>query len=487
MPIIKFVLVSPGVIQFITDDVKKHKELFNSMLVSTFRPDQYGKMRQQFIPTISIIGKFKTGLFFEVYKHAIRIFGTENIVIDLKIQEHIRPILEIKNSDQLVQLPNQDFKYFQDQEEAIKRCLKFGRGVIISPCASGKSAMIAGLLHNLQFNHCLIIVPTRQLVTQFFQDFKKYGIHDACEFSSGTGKYANKKIIVSNKQWLQLHSNELPKIDMLIVDECDVISSRNKINKYINSLSTPRRFGFTATEPKEKERLYEMLGTIGPIIYKMMYSELKLQREVIEVQINSIHFHLGLKSNEVKDIYDNPQIKPSQRYSAEVSMFLNDSNRLRTLVNKILSLENNTLVLFDFLEIKTRLFEILKDKYHTKDVKFIDGSTLMVDREDIRSEFEESNNLVLFAQSQTFGRGINIKNVHNIVFLFTTKCASKLIQSIGRGLRVLPNKSKVNVFDVNSNLKYAHRHFLQRKKLYAEHFGITEIKNISNEIDLSCA
>jgi superfamily II DNA or RNA helicase len=46
------------------------------------------------------------------------------------------------------------------------------------------------------------------------------------------------------------------------------------------------------------------------------------------------------------------------------------------------------------------------------------------------------------------------------------KAFIQIVQSIGRGLRLHPNKSKLTIFDVADNLKHGTNHSVERKKIY---------------------
>lgn len=477
---IQFKFLPPNTISVETQDYSLFKEFLDSFVYSSYRPDRFGKMRATFHSPISLTGKFNAGLFVEVIKKAREMFGS-GIGVDPAISKILFPFYS--QSIKIKPLPNSKFKYFDDQKDAIEKFLKFGRGIIVSPCASGKSAIIAGILESVfqlkYLKSSLIIVPTRQLVTQLYKDFIDYGVTNVQEFSSGTGKRITEQIVISNRQWLQLHAKELPKTDILIVDECDTLgNANNKLNRYISSIKTPIRLGLTATMPKLKEHYYEVVGQLGTVLHLKKYQDLKESRQSVDVEISSLKFKFNLKSPKIAQIYDDENLKPSERYAAEISHFLNSPSMLITVVEKIRALSGNTLVLFDYLETRDKLKKYFDDsilKLDNRKILWIDGGVAVEVREDIRSELETSNNMVLFAQSQTLGRGINIKNLNNVVLLFTTKSSSKIVQSIGRGMRNLLGKFCVKIIDVSSNLRYAARHYSHRKKLYSEYFGVNSI------------
>ena len=103
-----------------------------------------------------------------------------------------------------------------------------------------------------------------------------------------------------------------------------------------------------------------------------------------------------------------------------------------------------------------------------KKVFFIRGSVEIDDREKYKKLLEEEDNHVCIAISKIFSTGINIKNLHYILFASAGKAKIKLIQSIGRGVRLHENKNKLFIFDIADNLLYGAKHLRRRKEIYEE-------------------
>ena len=79
---------------------------------------------------------------------------------------------------------------------------------------------------------------------------------------------------------------------------------------------------------------------------------------------------------------------------------------------------------------------------------------------------EKDSNVVCIAISAIFSTGINIKNLHNIVFAAGGKSFIRTVQSIGRGLRKHSSKNKLIIFDLCDRLRYGIRHCEKRKDIY---------------------
>ena len=115
------------------------------------------------------------------------------------------------------------------------------------------------------------------------------------------------------------------------------------------------------------------------------------------------------------------------------------------------------------------MFEYAKELYaDEKNVYYIDGSIDVNERERVRASFEKSDGNLLLAQSSIMSTGVNIKRLTNLIFLTGSKSFSRVIQSIGRTLRLHDSKTEAHVIDVSWNFKYSQRHYKERLKLYKD-------------------
>jgi type I site-specific restriction endonuclease len=91
---------------------------------------------------------------------------------------------------------------------------------------------------------------------------------------------------------------------------------------------------------------------------------------------------------------------------------------------------------------------------------------------------EGTNNVVCIAISAIFSTGVNIKNIHNIIFASGGKSFIRTVQSIGRGLRLHENKTLLNIFDIRDELEYSRQHSDKRKEIYKKEFIRYTQKNV---------
>ena len=96
------------------------------------------------------------------------------------------------------------------------------------------------------------------------------------------------------------------------------------------------------------------------------------------------------------------------------------------------------------------------------------------EREQVRSITEQEKDAIIIASYGTFSTGINIKNLHNVVFASPSKSRIRNLQSIGRVLRKGTDKSKAMLYDIaddvthNGRKNYTLNHLIERIKVYNE-------------------
>ena len=107
---------------------------------------------------------------------------------------------------------------------------------------------------------------------------------------------------------------------------------------------------------------------------------------------------------------------------------------------------------------------------------------------EIRAIVEKENNAIIVASYGTFSTGINVRNLHNIIFASPSKSRIRNLQSIGRGLRLGDNKKKAVLFDIADDLRYKKhenftlKHFRDRVRIYNEERFEYKLYNIELKV-----
>lgn len=372
------------------------------------------------------------------------------------------------------------------QNNAVQHCINNGRGICVLGTGAGKTLITASLACSLL--HCksnvLILVPDPGLADQTYNDFLSYGVTAHMCLWTGTTPnldasaqiiIANHDIVLSrfeNYEWLK-------DVDALIVDEVHTIKKNNSITKIIDKIHTKNKFGFTGTLPVDELDLWCVLGKIGRVLMTKSSAELRQQQVLTNAKVSAINITYK----------DNPQYivrkedgdeSMTENYRKELEFIYNNEYRNKVITQICKNYDNNILILINHLQHGECLYNALQ-KCTNKQVIYINGETSLEQRNDGKQLLETCDNVVCIAMSSIFSTGINIKNLHMIIFAAGGKSFIRVVQSIGRGLRKSQNKHLLTIIDIVDNLKYGIRHHQQRIKIYeAEKFSCTQTKLVEN-------
>lgn len=345
------------------------------------------------------------------------------------------------------------------QKESLEVCLRNGYGTYLLATGAGKSLLQALLVENLKrcVNRpfkCLILVPGIGLVEQLEQDFLEYGVTFSVSGWSGTKPLQNTEVVICNTEnFLNVfeHNPWVIDVDFFIQDEAHKIKKSNNITKLVKKIKTPNRFGFTGSLSDEVMDRWKTIGTFGPVLYEKRSKELRDEKFLTPAQV------VGLRI-EHSDAME-------MKYKDELEFIYNSEER-NNVIGKIASgLSNNVLIIVNHLIQGENLLKVLS-KYPDKKVYFVNGDMPVEEREKIKHLMETDTNVICIAMASIFATGINIKNIHYIMTVGLGKAFIRLIQTIGRGLRLHPSKERLTIMDVYDNLKYSELHVEERKKIY---------------------
>lgn len=424
---------------------------------------------------ITPAGRFDIGLYFEIQNFLTECQVDVDVVCTKAFKERIRPELNVGRIKQL-KLKLRDY-----QKDIVKQCMANGRGTVVLATAGGKTLTIATLLETIfQKNKdfkCALIVPDLGLVNQTHSDFDEYGV--TFGFSKWTGNNEinlNSNVIICNLGILQSSKSNvewLRHVDVCVIDEVHKLRKGNKINKLLKNVRTQNRFGLTGTLPEEKIDEWNIVGKIGPVIYEKNSAELRDENYISDVKVQILRLeYIGSPK------YPTEMTDPSQRYRAELEFLAYNKFRNNIISSLCRNFERNALIMVDYIEHGTHLHRVLQRNCPDKKVYFIRGDVDVEDRDRVKKIMEMEDNVIVVAISKIFSTGINIKNLHYIIFGSGGKAKIKTIQSIGRGLRLHKNKSKLIIFDIGDDLQYGSQHLLKRINLYNKErieYGIQKI------------
>jgi superfamily II DNA or RNA helicase len=232
----------------------------------------------------------------------------------------------------------------------------------------------------------------------------------------------------------------------------------------VKSRDVKYRFGLTGTLDGTQTHRLVLEGLFGKVKKIITTKELMDNDTLAKLNINCLVLtHTEEESKRVKNYI----------YAEEINYIVSHPKRNTFIKNLCQNLNGNTLCLFQLVEKHGVLLHNEIKKFDRK-VFFVYGGTDTQTREDIRAITENEKDAIIIASYGTFSTGINIRNIHNIVFASPSKSRIRVLQSIGRGLRQSKNKDSVKLFDIADDLTYKTkrnftlRHFYERINIYKE-------------------
>ena len=397
--------------------------------------------------------------------------------------------------DRSEQDPNDVFTYIKDlklqsrgkpidirdyQFDAVMKALNLNRCVLLSPTGSGKSLIIYCLaqiwlkyltneVNYPEANKVLVVVPTTSLVEQMEKDFIDYGYNAKGIHKIYSGKDKDRidsDIVVSTWQSIyKLDPEWFEQFGMVIGDECHGFKSKS-LTDIMNKCSQAKyRIGTTGTLDNAQVHHLVLQGLFGKIHRVTTTKALQDSNTLAKLDINII----VLKYDE--------EIRKSlgkANYQDEIDFIVRNEKRNNFIRNLALDTDGNTLVLFNYVDKHGKpLFDMINNKAEEgRKIFYVSGEVATSDREAIREITESQKNAIIVASLGTFSTGINIRNLHNIIFASPSKSQIKVLQSIGRGLRKSENGQTTKLFDLADDLhtkgrkNYALLHSEERVKIY---------------------
>jgi superfamily II DNA or RNA helicase len=393
-------------------------------------------------------------------------------------------VVEAKQFIDTLNLPHEIRDY---QFKAFIQAVRNKRMLLLSPTASGKSLIIYTIVRWLQeadFKKGLLIVPTTSLVEQMYSDFVSYG-YDSEEYChrqySGKEKHTNKFLTITT--WQSIYKNDkdyFEQFDFVLGDEAHQFKAKSLTTILSGCSNAKYRVGTTGTLDGTQTHRLVLEGLFGPVYKATTTAELIEKGQLASFKIKC----LILKYHEA--------ICKQARgwdYNTEKDFIVSYKPRNDFIKNLTLSLEGNTLVLFQLVEKHGKeLYESIKAEAKNRHVFFVFGGTDVEVRESVRSITEKEKDAIIVASYGTFSTGVNIRNLHNIIFASPSKSRIRNLQSIGRGLRIGDNKTEAVLFDIVDDFRigkfanYSLKHFIERVKIYDEEkfkykFYNIELKN----------
>lgn len=367
----------------------------------------------------------------------------------------------------------------------LAKAIRYKRMLLVSPTASGKSLMMYAITKYLlqrQGGGCkrgLIIVPTINLVAQMYTDFLDYS-QNKMEgkvqiIYQGHSTEAVAPVIVST--WQSIY--DMPpawfeQFDFVIGDEAHGFKADSLKRVMTNLVNAKYRIGTTGTLDDWKVHRLVIEGHFGP--YSKLVTTKELQDKGLVAQLKTKALILKHKPEDAKALSARAEtFRLAENYKAvwkdEMDYLIDNSKRNGFIKNLVKSLKGNRLVLFNYIPHGLALTDLLVDQ---NNVFLVNGQTEVQMRENVREIAESHNDVVIIASYGVFSTGVNIKNIHHVIFASPSKSKIRVLQSIGRGLRLSEGKDFVTLYDIADDLRHKKwintslKHYVERLKIYKD-------------------
>lgn len=463
--------------------IKKYNETYNKILCESDIAQELSEYFTFYVPGYKFMPSYKS----KMWDGKIRLFNVLNKTLFAGLNEYVENFCKergyiveyegdfvdneysLKEAVDFILDIKPTMKPRDYQVEAFVHAVRKGRSLLLSPTASGKSFIIY-LITRYYNARTLIIVPTTSLVSQLASDFADYGfvsdkyVH---RIYSGQDKQTDKPITISTWQSIyKLPKEYFQQFDVVIGDEAHLFQAKSLI-KIMDKLDTCKyRFGFTGTLDGTQTHRLVLEGLFGTVRKVTSTSELIEQKHLADFEIKSIILSYPDETR---------KLISKASYQDEIDFLVTNQKRNNFIKNLALSLEGNTLLLFQFVDKHGKvLYDIISNEAKDRKVFFVSGSVDGEERENIRKIVETETNAIVVASYGTFSTGVNIKNLHNIIFSSPSKSRIRNLQSIGRGLRKSETKTESTLYDIADDLSWKSKknhtllHFIERMKIYAE-------------------
>lgn len=424
-----------------------------------------------FVPNAFVMPKYRMGMWdgkISLFKNGL--LPTSLVMNDYVIDTILAngyddiEIVDRRSDDSYVQIEKIDKTFLQDyapswelrpyQVEAVNKCVDHTNGIFVLGTGAGKTAICTSIVKSfLPFGRVVTIVPSINLVTQTAETYNAFGVESG-EFYGENKQDADS--IVSTWQSLINYPEMLFGVKCIILDEAHEYNGK-EISAFLKQTCghVAHRYGFTGTLPRDALGQTQLKGLIGPVLMTKDTHELQEEGYLVQSKVNV------LITQE-----DKPEFlgKEHTDYETEFDFLMTDATRVGWVSDKIreIAKSGNTLVLTTNYKCIDTLMGNLPEAHQCC------GRINPKKRLDTYRDVDSKTNEIIIATTGVASTGIDMRNLHNVVFFEPGKAFITVIQSIGRGLRLGDDKQELTLWDISASTKYSKRHQSERRKYYKE-------------------
>lgn len=394
--------------------------------------------------------------------------------------------IEIDNNflkDRGIKWPNGEYVIpYEHQVRVVNALLSSQYGVANAATGAGKSlicAIISRIMNESDIP-TLIIVPSIDLVKQTTQSLREFGV-DTGQYGDGIAELEH-TTIVSTWQTLQNNKVFTNTFGCIIVDETHMDKHGSQISDILENYSKNVKYvyGVTGTIPKDDLDRLNLLRTIGgPIRITVPAKELMDAGVLATVNIDMIEITEDLTKQydvyleEHRDKF--PDKEPLSYIAFKKECFPEFKNERDFIIS---NKARNKLIashIKQYADVGENIFVLVPSIPMGRNIqKELEGSVFLYGAHDADTRkarydmYADNDGLVTIANVAIASTGLNIPRIHRLVMVDIGNGYTRVIQSIGRSLRIADDKKEAFVDDIYTDLPSGRRHASTRRKFYRE-------------------
>lgn len=371
------------------------------------------------------------GLLYDVFEHKEQY---ESIVNDVQISENR------VNYGSLI-------KPYDYQEEAVQAALKGRNGVIVAPCASGKTQMGLEIIARLGLR-ALWLTHTGDLLKQSMNRAKAVFAIDPSTYGTITDGKVNIGASITFATVQTMCRMDLDTVrkewDIIVVDEAHhVVGTPTKLQmfyKVISKLCARYKFGLTATPRRSDGLIACMYSLLGNKLYEVQKRQIKDNLCPVRVFIRDVDYMPDLGVILAPD--------GTLQYTSLINDLIESESRNKQIVQDIAKHSGRGkrgLVLTDRVQHVSTLYKALCAA--GMKCLMLYGSVGKQKRKEALDALKNGEVDLIVATFALAKEGLDIPNLDNVFFTTPQKNETVVVQSAGRVARKAEGKEWGNVYD----------------------------------------
>uniref|UniRef100_A0AAU8KXE8 DNA helicase n=1 Tax=Serratia phage Kevin TaxID=3161161 RepID=A0AAU8KXE8_9CAUD len=430
-------------------------------------------------------GLINIGLFFQLFQfirdngHTLEVDPALRYVQDITMEEIKEFLMELNMS---IRTENGTYTHAESREyqfDCIETAIRQTRCCLQAATSAGKSMVLyvmaryyRGRREALQSSlKTLIVVPSVHLVTQLFDNFVEYSHFNGFNSEAnvhliygGAEKDTTKPIVISTWQGIQDQPKEwFRQFGDIVVDEAHTAKAEKLTYIMDSCINCDHRLGLTGTLANNELNAMKVLSHFGAFKKIITARELIEQGFAADIEVMMVELQYGMEDRH----------KVTADYAQEIEFIISHEGRNRCLLMMAKTLKGNTAIMFDRVDAHMKV--IYEELCKIKDnVYMINGEVPPKVRAQIQKAVEAGDEVTLLGTYGTMQQGVSIKKLHNLVLAHPSKSYIRVIQTLGRLMRMHSSKTKAKIFDLVDNLSlrgrpnHALRHSIERHRFYVE-------------------